>query len=160
MRNFLYLILGLLIILSGYWWWDQNKGLDLITKEIAVYFVKSNPTAIVAQEVSRNILVHKDNLEEIVTRTVQELLDGPTSAEKQSGLLTAINSETELNYAQVNENGEIILDFNYHFDYQVGGSATVLAIREQLEKTVFQFDFAKDLVLTIDQGSREAVLEP
>ena len=160
MRNFLYLILGLLIILSGYWWWDQNKGLDLMTKEIVVYFVKPDPTAVVTQEVSRNIVVHEYNLEGIVTRTVQELLNGPTAAEKQSGLFTAINTETELNYAQVNENGEIVLDFNYHFDYQVGGSATVLAIREQLEKTVFQFDFATDLVLTIDQGNREAVLEP
>lgn len=152
-----YWIIGGVILLIICWVFFitfQNKD----TQKVVVFFTKSKPAQIITVGVDRDILA-SSNPEIRLQRTVNKLLLGPNNKEKNQGLYSAINPDVRLN--SVNLTDQIAtLDFNKALDFQVGGSAKVLAIREQLEKTAFQFDFINQLVLTINNGEREAILEP
>ena len=133
---------------------SQNKD----TQKVVVFFTKTKPAQIITVGVDRDIMA-SSNPEIRLQRTISKLLLGPNNKEKNQGLYSAINPGVRLN--SVNLTDQIVtLDFNEALDFQVGGSAKVLAIREQLEKTAFQFDFINQLVLTVNNGEREAVLEP
>ena len=127
------------------------------TREIIVYFNRSEPTEIVQVEVKRAIAKAVDP----ATGAINELLKGPTDSEKADGLTTAISEDTILNYVKI-ENGIATVDFNEKFDFQMGGSARVTAIRAQIEKTLFQFPelAIKKVLITVNHGERPAVLEP
>ena len=125
------------------------------TQDIVVYFSRSEPTEIVQVAVDRMV----EKTDDIASTAIRELLKGPTESEKAQGLTTAIANGTVLNYVRI-ENGVATVDFNDKFDYQMGGSARVTAIRGQIEKTLFQFPGIKEVVITINFGERPAVLEP
>jgi len=153
--------LGLVVLaLAGFWVYSQfsTSGFLLKTsqpREVLVYFNKVEENDIIQQAVTREVAPADDAM----TQAIKELLIGPTEEEKAQGLSTALNEGTELNYIQV-ENGTATLDFNDRFDFQMGGSARVLALRQQIEKTLKQFPEITTIKLTINQGEREAVLEP
>jgi len=153
--------LGLVVLaLAGFWVYSQfsTSGFLLKTsqpREVLVYFNKVEENDIIQQAVTREVAPADDAM----TQAIKELLIGPTEEEKAQGLSTALNEGTELNYIRV-ENGTATLDFNDRFDFQMGGSARVLALRQQIEKTLKQFPEITTIKLTINQGEREAVLEP
>jgi spore germination protein GerM len=136
---------------------SQNEPV-LATRQILVYFNRSEPTEIVQVAVSRTIPV-------IVTpalsaeAAINELLKGPTDAERAQGLTTSISDETVLNYVTI-ENGTATVDFNDRFDFQMGGSARVTAIYQQIYQTLHQFSPIDELKITVNHGERPAVLEP
>ena len=159
---------------SGYWWYtrdiDPETGCRILakdrlfcldwanplpTQEIVVYFSRSEPTDIVQVAVKRTII----KTSKVATAAIEKLLEGPTEEEKAQGLTTAINSGTKLNYVQI-ENGVATVDFNDRFDYQMGGSARVRAIYQQIYKTLTQFSTVKEIKITINHGARPANLEP
>ena len=84
------------------------------------------------------------------------LLDGPTSEEKTEGYFTAINPETTLNFINI-ENRTAFVDFNQEID--ASGSATVLMIRDQIKKTLSQFENIDNVVISIETET-EDILEP
>ena len=57
------------------------------------------------------------------------------------------------------EDGLITVDFNERIDEGVAGSARVLAIRDQLEKTLLRIPRVTSYKLTVN-GEREVILEP
>lgn len=152
-----YWIIGVVLLLIIFWVFFvtlQNKD----TQKVVVFFTKTKPAQIITVGVDRDIIASSDP-EIRLQRTISQLLLGPTKKEKNQGLDSAISSKTRLNSVNLHEN-IATLDFNEALDFQVGGSTRVLAIREQLEKTALQFDFINQLVLTVNNGEREAVLEP
>jgi len=85
-----------------------------------------------------------------------KLLEGPTNEEKEQGYTTAISEGTTLNYFYV-ENGVAYADFSAELD--ASGSATVIMIRDQIEKTLLQFEDIEEVVISIE-GEMEEILEP
>ena len=57
------------------------------------------------------------------------------------------------------KDGVVTVNFNENIDKGVAGSATVTAIRGQIEKTVMRFPEVKELSLMVD-GQRPVSLEP
>ena len=126
------------------------------TKQILVYFNQSEPTDIIQVAVKRVIPITTTM---VATAAIEELLKGPTETEKAAGLTTAISSGTVLNYVKIADTVATV-DFNYMFDFQMGGSARVRAIYQQIFKTLTQFPTVKSIQLTINHGERPANLEP
>jgi len=94
----------------------------------------------------------------IALSTVKELLIGPTSAEKNSGYVTNINSGVKIQSLTV-KNGVAKIDFNEQLQYQVGGSCKISAIIAQIKQTLKQFSTVNDVVISIN-GETEAILQP
>ncbi|MDD3123440.1 MAG: GerMN domain-containing protein, partial [Candidatus Izemoplasmatales bacterium] len=56
--------------------------------------------------------------------------------------------------------GEVAtVDFNEKLQEGVAGSATVMAIRNQIERTLLQFDYITEVVISIN-GDSEEILQP
>ena len=141
MKNWYWFVLGLAVGLIGFWLTEKYYPVpSQATQNIVIYFNKSEPTDIVQIAVERTI----PKTPAIATAAINELLKGPTAAEKSEGLTTAINAGTILNYVRI-ENGIANADFNYMFDYQMGGSARVRAIYQQIFKTLTQFPTIKEI---------------
>lgn len=159
--KYFYWILAI-VILAGLWYYLSVQRSPAPspgqTQEISVYFNKSEPTEIVQVAVKRTIADGERDTEALAAEALNELLKGPTDEEKTQGLSTAIAGDCQLNYVKI-ENGVATADFCEKFDYQVGGSARVLAIRAQVEKTLKQFPEISEVKMTVE-GEREAVLEP
>lgn len=158
MRHIVWLLIGVIIGASSYWLFQQyNSALvsPPVTRTIMIYFNKSEPTDIVQVAVERTF----PKTVAVATAAVEELLKGPTEVEKAAGLTTAINAGTVLNYVRI-DNGVATVDFNEQFDFQMGGSARVRAIYQQIYKTLTQFSTIKEIKITINHGARPANLEP
>jgi spore germination protein GerM len=104
-------------------------------------------------EAVERMFVMEDGVEEEV---VNALLEGPTTEEEEEGYSTAIDSEATLNSFRIEEK-TAYLDFSEELD--ASGSAMVMAIREQIEKTLLQFESVDDVVISIN-GETEEVLQP
>lgn len=89
---------------------------------------------------------------------IEELLKGPLPEEKESGLSTAINENTQLQSIEI-EDGVARVDFNQRLDEDVAGSARVTMIREQIEKTLLQFETVDEVIISVD-GQTENILQP
>lgn len=85
---------------------------------------------------------------------LEALLAGPITG----GISTAIPEGAELKSITV-EDGVARADFNEKLQQGVAGSARVTAIREQIERTLLQFDTIDEVVITIE-GESEGILQP
>ena len=85
---------------------------------------------------------------------LEALVAGPITG----GILTAIPEGTEVMSINI-EDGVATADFNEKLQEGVAGSARVTAIREQIEKTLLQFDTVNQVVITVN-GQSEGILEP
>lgn len=93
-------------------------------------------------------------------QALSELLKGPTEAEKQQGLSTAIPGGTRLNRYAV-ENGKAKADFSGELKNYGGGSARVQAIINQIDNTVLSNDpTVKSVEITVDGVGADEALQP
>ncbi|MFH1088654.1 MAG: GerMN domain-containing protein [Patescibacteria group bacterium] len=158
-------IIIFIIILAGIQsYFDHRSKLTEVTPiEVLVYFSKSEPTDIVQLPITRffskSSSASEPSTVELATFAIHEMLVGPNAEEIAQGLITAINVGTQLNYLKINE-GLATVDFNDQFDWQMGGSAKVIAISQQLQLTLTQFPMVDDIMITINHGERLANLEP
>jgi len=99
--------------------------------------------------------------EDMVKSTLEALIAGPTMAEKAQGLSVAFNAGTKVNYVRV-MGSVLLIDFNSKFDTPMGGSAKVRSIAQSVDRTIRQFPIEGigEIQFTINDGEREAVLEP
>jgi len=89
---------------------------------------------------------------------LEELLKGPTTAEKEKGYLTSINEGVKIQSLTIQ--GDIArVDFNPQLEFQVGGSCRVAAIAAQITKTLKQFSTVKKVIISI-AGRTEDILQP
>ena len=125
--------------------------------ETYIFLVKSTPTDIEVLPILREIPAGL-SMEEAAKATIQNLLAGPTQFDIANGFSTAINEGVVVNSVSI-EGGMITVDFNERIDEGVAGSARVLAIRDQLEKTLLRIPRVTSYKLTVN-GEREVILEP
>lgn len=105
-------------------------------------------------EVKRQILA----TESVEHAAVIALLAGPLPSEEAEGLTTAINEGTALLDLDISD-GVTRVDFNQRLQEGVAGSAWVGAIRQQIEKTLLQFETVDEVVISIE-GNVEEILQP
>ncbi|MDO8264948.1 MAG: GerMN domain-containing protein [Candidatus Parcubacteria bacterium] len=94
----------------------------------------------------------------VATAALEQLLQGPTPAEKVQGYITSINPGVKIQ-SLIIENGTARVDFDETLQANIGGSCRVAAIRFQIYNTLKQFPTVKDTVISIN-GRTEDILQP
>lgn len=93
----------------------------------------------------------------VATAVLEELLKGPTTSEKQKGLISQIPAGSKLNSLTI-VNGEARADFNQATEMG-GGSCAQGIVTTQIRQTLLQFPTVKSVKLSID-GSTENIFQP
>ncbi len=125
-------------------------------KEISVYFLDIEGQQEELVEVKRTI-PHEPGIS-YPFAAINQLLNGPTEDESERGIFSMINPGTVV-YDLTIEDGVAIVDFNEKLQEGVAGSASVMAIRNQIERTLLQFDDINEVVISIN-GESEEILQP
>lgn len=107
--------------------------------------------------VSRSILALTDQ-ENQARAILQQLLAGPTEAEKIKGYFTSLNSGVRLNSVTIS-NGVARADFSEELNRGVAGSCWVGAIRAQITTTLKQFSEVQNVQISV-AGRQEDILQP
>lgn len=134
---------------------DEENGDVSEENEISAYFLMVN------QEGQEELIELKrvvDVNEDLELMALETLLEGLTEAEIEQGYSTAINEGVEILSFEI-EDGVASVDFSSKLDQDVAGSATVSAIRNQIEETLKQFDSVNEVNISIE-GETEEVLQP
>jgi germination protein M len=126
---------------------------DPTIRQVAVYFVRISDQEAQLMPVARQVPVATP-----ARAALEELLRGPTSEEAAAGLGTEIPQGTQLRDILVTE-GVARVSFSSELDRDVAGSARVIAIRRQIEETLFQFDQVQEVVIEVN-GRVDDVLQP
>jgi len=137
---------------------DYEKYFTKIkTITIKLYFVRCGSTTQELVEVE-SIAPYTKSVGQIA---ILKLLEGPTEEErKRLDIDTAIPRGTRLNSIRI-ENGIIHVNFSKELQDYGGGSATCLAIRAQIEKTLKQFHTVKEVIITVEGEEKpEEILQP
>lgn len=120
-----------------------------------VYFVR-----VPAQEVDMVAVTRMISSEAPRARAVlEELLKGPTAAERAQGLSTLINDGVVVRSVSMDATGAIRADFSRNLQDGVGGSMRVLGIRRQIETTLLGVPGATSVILSIE-GQTDGILQP
>jgi len=98
-------------------------------------------------------------IEAIGSAAIQELLKGPTEAERAEGFYTSINQGVKMQSLEIKEDGTAIVDFDEQLEKGIGGSCKVSAIRAQITETLKQFNTIKNVVISINDRT-EDILQP
>jgi hypothetical protein len=88
--------------------------------------------------------------------SLEQLLQGTTDAEKTQGYFTSLNPGVKINSLTIS-NGIAKVDFDQQMEFQMGGSCRVAAIRAQITQTLEQFPTVKDVIISVDGNSAEAL---
>jgi spore germination protein GerM len=134
--------------------YDEINKITLTLEEylgeiVSVYFALENEELVALER-----LVEGGDEKE--KQAVLALLDGLKEDEKEAGYVTSISEGVELNDFYIEEQ-VAYADFNENLD--ASGSATVTMIREQIERTLLQFESISSVVISIN-GNVEEVLQP
>jgi putative hemolysin len=89
---------------------------------------------------------------------LEELLKGPTEAEKSAKYFTSINSGVSINSLTIVD-GIAKVDFDKQIEYQLGGSCRVSALRSQIVETLKQFPAVREVIISVD-GRVDDALQP
>jgi hypothetical protein len=126
---------------------------------VKVYFgnLNFNPNAIDSSLVYP--MLREVNKTQLTARAaLEELLTGPTEAEKSQGYYTSINPGVKINSLTITR-GVAKVDFDEQMDFQMGGSCRVTAIRAQIVETLKQFPTVKNVIISV-AGNVEEALQP
>ncbi len=124
-----------------------------VSTEVDIYFVvvENNEEKITA--VKRSL--SSDN--ELEKNALIQLLSGPTNEEEVKGYTTAINKGVGINDFYIEEK-IAYADFTEELNVS-GGSALVMMIRDQIEKTLLQFETIEGVEISIE-GEKDEILQP
>jgi spore germination protein GerM len=163
-KNFIIIILLLIIVvLGGYLGFvlfrkeKTEEPKELITVKVFFGNSKLNPgveDCRLVYPVERKI----PKTQAVAIAALEELLKGPTEAEKQEGYFTSINSGVKIQDLNI-EDSVAKVDFDEQLEFQVGGSCKVAAIRYQIYQTLEQFPTVKSVIISIN-GRTEDILQP
>jgi spore germination protein GerM len=91
-----------------------------------------------------------------ITRTMESLLEGPTEAEKQKGIISFIPQGTRLLSAHI-ENGHLTLNFNDVFEHNYTGRQAILFELSQVMFTCFDIQQVTRLSILIEGTSKKYI---
>ena len=86
----------------------------------------------------------------------EELLSGPTTAERNVGYFTSINEGVKIQRLTI-KNGMAEIDFDATIEQALGGSCRVAAIRSQITETLKQFPTVKKVVISVNGRVADAL---
>ncbi len=95
----------------------------------------------------------------VARAALEQLLAGPSAAEKASGFTTAINAGVTIKSLTIT-NGLAAVTFTKELQKNVGGSCLVTSIRAQIEQTLKQFSTVKTVQISVDGFKDEEILQP
>ncbi|MDP2933621.1 MAG: GerMN domain-containing protein, partial [bacterium] len=126
------------------------------TTKIKLYFVDKNKESMTCNEV---VAVERTitKTPRIATATLNELLDGPTAAERKKGYATIIPEGSQLNSLAI-ANGEARADFNAITE-SGGGSCGMGMRTAQISETLKQFSTVKTVKFSIE-GKTDGTFQP
>ncbi|MEK7552006.1 MAG: GerMN domain-containing protein [Patescibacteria group bacterium] len=142
MKKLVILILIAVIVFGIYFILKDNS------EEVSLFFVKAGSEEVVAVQIQ----VDKENAEK---NTLVELLKGPAEPEKY---FSVIPKGVKIQSFKI-ENKTAEVDFSEELERGIAGSMQVLVIREQIEKTLKQFDSISEVIIGIN-GRTEDILQP
>ncbi len=134
--------------------YDEIKGEELDTTQIIIYLVE----VVDGQEQLARARREVPAVADIERMAINELLKGALPHEEMEGLTTLINKETRIWSIEV-EDVVAYVDFNEKLEEDVAGSAQVTIIRDQITKTLMEFDHIDEVVISIN-GERGGILQP
>ncbi len=138
--------------------YDEMRGMREVTHPetifISFYLVAVSDGIEQFIETTRNIPYTTG----VARASIEALLEGPTESELDSGLTTSIPEGTELISIEI-ENDTAKVNFTSHLQEGVAGSARVTSIREQIERTLLQFNEIEDVLIMVE-GESEDILQP
>ncbi|OHA89275.1 MAG: hypothetical protein A2653_01100 [Candidatus Zambryskibacteria bacterium RIFCSPHIGHO2_01_FULL_43_25] len=131
-----------------------------VKKEVLVFYPNSllDPQYIDCSNVfpiKKEIYVWKNSEKE----SIEILLGGLSVPEKEAGYFTSINGEVTLNSLIVKD-GTMMAGFSDGLNENVAGSCRVIGIRSQIEKTLKQFPYVRDVVILVEGERLEEILQP
>lgn len=94
----------------------------------------------------------------VAKAALEELLKGPTDADRIAGYSTSINSGVKINSLVISD-GVAKVDFNEALESGVAGSCRVGMIRLQIVNTLKQFATVSSVVISVN-GNSEDILQP
>jgi|AntAceMinimDraft_15_1070371.scaffolds.fasta_scaffold233746_1 spore germination protein GerM len=122
------------------------------TLEVEIYFFDQEDSLV---SVPCLIEIRDSYNAEIIRKTINILLKGA-----KEPLFSFIPKGTRLNHV-VLIGKSVILDFSKELQNYGGGSFNVLHIREQFEKTLYQFSFIENVIFFVNgEGEKSGVLQP
>lgn len=95
----------------------------------------------------------------VARAALEQLLLGPSTAEKANGFVTSINSGVTIKALTIT-NGTAAVTFSKNLQTNVGGSCLVGGIRAQIEQTLKQFSSVKTVKISVEGVKDEEVLQP
>ena len=120
----------------------------------SLYFVKISEDGASVQPVSvQRTVEYKDSP---ITRTIESLLAGPTSSERQKGITTFIPKDTRLLSARISS-GHLTLNFNDRFEENYTGREAIMLELAQVLFTAFTFDQVNRLTILIDGETKRYI---
>lgn len=138
------LLIGLLVFAAGC---GGGKPVPPpVTAEVTVYFYLSSD-GMTLEPVVREVTLKEDTLEARLQAAMEELLKGP-SAEEADRLISQLPEDVKLLGVEVSP-PYATLDLSAALE-QIGGSARVLGILQQLTYTGTEFEEITDLVLEVE----------
>ncbi len=133
---------------------DDDEDVPGPYSDINLYFVQVNDGQEEIVAVNREEVLAINGLER---SALNALLEGVTTEESEEGYSSAIPEGGSILYFEI-DNGVAVVDFTYHIE-PAGGSAQVIAVREQIERTLQQFESIEEVEITIE-GESEEILQP
>jgi spore germination protein GerM len=128
----------------------------LRTKKLnsSLYFVKISEDGASVQPVSvPRTIEYKDSP---ITRTIESLLAGPTSSERQKGITSFIPKDTKLLSAHISS-GHLTLNFNNRFEENYTGREAIMLELAQVLFTAFAFEQVNTLTILIDGETKRYI---
>ncbi|MDD5110136.1 MAG: GerMN domain-containing protein [Patescibacteria group bacterium] len=125
---------------------------------VEVYFMNSK---LAAPETCKEVFPVKRYIpktEAIGTAALNQLIAGPTAAERSAGYTSSIPTGVKLNSLIIRD-GVATADFSPALDRNVGGSCRVAAIAAEIMQTLKQFPTVKEVIIAIN-GRTEDILQP
>ena len=96
--------------------------------------------------------------EAVARAALEELLKGPTDAEKSRGYFSSINPGVKIQSLVIDGSGIARADFSSELE-SPGGSCRVTEIRSEINFTLKQFPVIKNVIISIN-GETETILQP
>ncbi len=131
---------------------EETKEEEEETMKVRLYFYSIKEGLEEISFVEREFLIPEDEK----LYTLSRLIEGPTKEEQEKGYQTAIEEGVKINSLYI-EDSVAYADFSYKLD--ASGSARVTMIRDQIEKTLLQFNNVSEVIISIE-GETEEILQP
>lgn len=124
-------------------------------RQAKVCFVRALAQDIELVEVSRTVSADAALVEVVL----EELLKGPTPAERHQGLTTFIPEGTVVKSVSIDPDGTVHADFNEALQEGGGGSMRVMGIRRQIQASLLWIPGVTSVILSVE-GRTEEILQP